>query len=138
MAGLPLVVAGPILRRVDLGRVNVWIALSKSASVSVTVFSGRHASTGPGTSAGLSVGQATRATRSFGPNLHVVVVDVEATLIPGSRFCYDVVVDSGGAAAGLKALGLLEDKAGTPGHLALGHGPDMLPSFVTTPANVAD
>ena len=29
MAELPLVLAGPILRRVDLGHVNVWIALSK-------------------------------------------------------------------------------------------------------------
>jgi len=49
MAELPLVLAGPVLRRVDSGQVCVWIALSKPGDVTVTVFTGRVQSTGNGT-----------------------------------------------------------------------------------------
>ena len=38
---LPLVLAGPILRRVEPNLVAVWIALSRAASVSLTLWEGR-------------------------------------------------------------------------------------------------
>jgi hypothetical protein len=38
---LPLVLAGPILRRVEPNLVAVWIALSSAATVSLTLFQGR-------------------------------------------------------------------------------------------------
>jgi hypothetical protein len=139
VADLPLVLAGPILRRVDARRVCVWIALSQPGDVTVTVFRGRHASTGNGTAAGQTVGSRSRATRKCGANLHVVVVDVEvAGLPPLTRHCYDVVVAAGGQTKGLRALGLLKDGSGTPRPLALGHATDMLPSFVTPAADLAD
>jgi hypothetical protein len=140
MAELPLVLAGPVLRRVDSGRVCVWIALSKPGDVTVTVFSGRAQSTGNGTASAPSIGTRTRATRKFGVNLHAAVVDVDvAGMPPLSRHCYDVVVDAGGEVKGLKALGMLRDAtAGTPKAVALGYADDFLPSFVTAAADVED
>lgn len=139
MADLPLVLAGPILRRVDLRHVCVWLALSQSSEVTVTVFAGRQTSTGAGTSTGPALGSQKRSTRQFGAKLHIVVVDVEVVgLIPGSRFCYDVVVKSGAGEEGLKGLGLLKDGTGTPKPLALGYATDVLPSFVTAAADVKD
>ena len=37
---LPLVLAGPILRRVDPSQVSVWIALSKKATIALQVWEG--------------------------------------------------------------------------------------------------
>ncbi|MFJ8469571.1 metallophosphoesterase family protein [Streptomyces swartbergensis] len=139
MADLPVVLAGPILRRVDARHVCVWIALSKPGDVTVTVFLGREPSTGPGRSAGTTVGTQTRTTRRCGAHLHVVVVDVEVVgLLPLTRYCYDVTVTAGGQTKGLKALGLLKDGTGTPKPLALGYGEDLLPSFVTPGARIED
>ena len=78
MADLPLILAGPILRRVDATHVCVWIALSEPGDVTVTVFSGRAASTGDGTAGAPSIGSQTRPTRKCGAHLHAVVVDVNA------------------------------------------------------------
>jgi hypothetical protein len=139
VAGLPLVLAGPILRRVDAGHVCVWIALSKPGDVTVTVFTGRAQSTGDGTASPASIGSQTRSTRKCGKNLHVVVVDVPVVGMPPlTRHSYDVVVNAGGVSKGLKGLGFLNDGSGTPKSLALGYADDMLPSFVTPAANIED
>jgi hypothetical protein len=136
---LPLVLAGPILRRVDARRVCVWMALSKPGDVTVTVFSGRTASTGDGTAATPSIGTQTRSTRPFGANLHAITVDVECVGMPPlTRHSYDVVVKAGGQAKGLKALGLLKDGSGTPKPLGLGYATDMLPGFVTPASAIED
>ena len=140
MAELPLVLAGPVLRRVDSGRVCVWVALSKPGDVTVTVFTGRVESTGNGTAAAPSIGTQTRPTRKFGVNLHAVVVDVDVVGMPPlSRHCYDVVVNAGGETKGLKSLGMLRDAtSGTPRAVALGYADDFLPSFVTPAADIED
>ncbi|MCW2848204.1 MAG: hypothetical protein JWR90_2178 [Marmoricola sp.] len=139
MTDLPLVLAGPILRRVDAKRVCVWMALSKPGDVAVTVFSGRATSTGAGTADKPSIGTQSRATRPFGAHLHAVTVDVEcAGLAPLTRHSYDVVVTAAGPTQGLKSLGLLKDGTGTPKPLALGYGPDLLPGFVTPASAIED
>ncbi|HET6625080.1 MAG TPA: hypothetical protein VFG63_01710 [Nocardioidaceae bacterium] len=138
-AELPLVLAGPILRRVDARRVCVFMALSEPGDVTVTVFTGRTSSTGNGTSAAPAVGTQSRPTRSFGTKLHAVVVDVAVTAMPPlTRHSYDVVVRVGGQDKGLKALGLLKDGSGVPASLALGYATDMLPGFVTPAAGLED
>lgn len=139
MTDLPLVLAGPMLRRVDARRVCVWIALSKPGDVTVTVFSGRATSTGNGTSANPSVGTQIRSTRQFGANLHAITVDVECVgLPPLTRHSYDVVVSAGGQTKGLKALGMLKDGTGTPKPLPLGYATDVLPGFVTPASAIED
>lgn len=137
MAELPLVLCGPVLRRVDSSHVCVWIALSMPAEVTVHIFPGREKSTGAGLTGGPHVSSQMRETRSFGANLHVVAVDVEvAALLPSTRYCYDVVVAAGGQSKGLKDLGFLKEGTGTVKSLPLGYAPDMLPSFVTVSATV--
>ena len=38
---LPLILAGPILRRIEPNLVSVWLALSEAASVQLTLWEGR-------------------------------------------------------------------------------------------------
>lgn len=146
---IPLLLAGPLLRRVEARSVAVWVALSEQATVAVTVFAGRQKSTGPGTSAGLTVATGSAPTRRFGPKLHVAVTVAEApaSLPSGSVLSYDVVVTAGGQAKGLKDLELLKDEGtprlagvddAAPKHLALGYADDMLPSFATTAPTLED
>ncbi|HVF83452.1 MAG TPA: hypothetical protein VM913_04710, partial [Sphingomicrobium sp.] len=77
MAALPLVLAGPILRRVEPGRVTVWIALSAPADVSLHIFEGREESTGPGTIAHAEpiLSRTGVPTWGFGERLHIAVVE---------------------------------------------------------------
>jgi hypothetical protein len=143
---LPKVLAGPIVRRVDADGVAVWIALSEPATkIELTAWRGiGHVSTGPGRVTSGDPPQTTGegATLPLGIGLHVAVVVAEFSggSPPSQIFSYDVVVDD----VGLLGLGLLADEApsvaadGRPGRLALGYAPDVLPSFVTPPADLAD
>lgn len=129
MVDLPLILAGPIVRRVELTSASFWIATSKSASVRAQVYD----------LGGNAVKDATAATRPFGDNMHVVVVTVpfDGPLAPGQIYSYDIFVDG----VGLKAAGLLEDKPASgafPGQLALGYVKDRLPSFVTPAFRLQD
>jgi hypothetical protein len=141
VAELPLVLAGPVLRRVDAQRVSVWVALSKPGSVTLKVFRGRATSTGNGTADLPEVGSQMRETRRCGAQLHVVVVDAEVAGMPArTRHSYDVVVTADGETKGLRELGMLRDGSADPSpaprSLMLGHGTDKLPSFVTPAADV--
>ncbi|MCB1725295.1 MAG: hypothetical protein KDJ39_16545 [Gammaproteobacteria bacterium] len=149
---LDLVLAGPIIRRVEPRLVAIWVALSQTALVSVRVWHGLQtasATVDEVASGQQPIADAVAATRRFGENLHValVVVKIEppkAPLEPGTLYSYDVNV----GLRGLKQLGMLRDE--NPGDipdelkpfrapaLALGYVEDRLPSFVTPPATIDD
>ncbi len=149
----PLILAGPILRRVEVKRVSVFLALSRPANVHLTIWPGSQVSSGDGTvqSPAAVAATGTAATRRFGENLHLVVVTAESAigLPPGAFHSYDVVVEPtvGGGGGGLKAQKLLKDEAvgdrildvdpAAPMAVALGYQPDRLPGFVTPAATVA-
>lgn len=131
MAELPLILAGPIVRRVELTSASFWLATSKkNATVTARVFD----------LAGNPRGEASAVTRAFGEKLHVIVVTVPFTpgaLAPGQTYSYDILVDG----TNLKAAGLLEDKPASgafPGQKALGYEKDRLPSFVTPAATLQE
>ena len=139
---LPVVLAGPILRRVAGDSVSVWIALRDAAQVDLTVWAGVQRSTGPRTveSNAPVVASGTVSTRRFGTNLHVAVVTAKAegtVIAPGTIHSYDVTIDN----QNLLTLKLLEDEkadsrlpgvdASAPLHLALGYELDRLPTFAT-------
>jgi hypothetical protein len=140
---LPLVLAGPIVRRVEPRRASFWIALSEPGQVGATVFSGPQVASGAAgevMSNNSPIGTAAPvATRRFGQHLHVAVVTVRfdtTALVPGTLYSYDLLVEGASfPSQGLKALGLLEDKDGS---LALGYIDDRLPAFATTPTVMAD
>jgi hypothetical protein len=67
---LPLVLAGPILRRVEPTLVSVWIALSRPANVTITTWEGR---TKPGASGEFFRSNPPTPTLRIADNLHVTV-----------------------------------------------------------------
>jgi hypothetical protein len=156
MATLPVVLAGPVVRRVEPEHASFWIALSEPGDVAANVWVGRQRSTGAGLAdpGGNVVATGTASTRRFGAHLHVAVVTADATsaLAPGELHSYDLTVTAAGTSSGLRDLGLLRDEQpgsrlpgvdpGTtdpaPLHLALGYATDMLPSFVTPGTTIPD
>ena len=141
---LPLLLAGPLVRRVEPARAAFWVALRESATVTATVWAGPQTSTGAGqaTPGGVVVASGSAPTRQFGAHLHVATVVAEASisLLPGALYSYDITLDAGGG-TGLRDLGLLRDATDAssrqddvdgqaPRHLALGYATDRLPAFV--------
>lgn len=139
---LPLLLAGPIVRRVDAKAVSVWVALSQASTVQVRVWAGAQVSSGAGTvqtGAPVVAESLPWQTRAWGDHLFTATVTATTQgvggLTAGSIFAYDVVV--GGQ--GLRDLGLLADSSGAgggidaaaPDRLALGYLPHHLPTFAT-------
>lgn len=138
----PLIIAGPILRRVDPGLVSVWVALSEPKIVGVRIWPGL-VDTGPGTnmySGPEPLESAVAFTERFAEKLHIALVVVEVPpatpLLPGRIYSYQVTI---GTDADLKSLGLLQDKlVDSSPHLALGYEPNFLPSFAMPPEELTD
>ncbi|MBA2445758.1 MAG: hypothetical protein H0V49_10565 [Nocardioidaceae bacterium] len=139
---LPLLLAGPIVRRVDASSATFWLALSQSALLEAHVWAGDQISTGAGTvqSGDPEVAKSDPTqTRAWGDHLFTATVTADiagvGSLAPGAIFAYDVTVDG----AGLQELGLLVDGSGAgggidaaaPARLALGYLADHLPTFAT-------
>lgn len=140
---LPLITAGPILRRVEPKLVSVWLALSEPAEVTVSVWAGRHLKTPLGSTA-RKVAQGSESSKAFGERLHLVLVCAEATdaLEAGQAYSYDLAISTrseSGKAHTLQSLGLLADSSGDSKrlpHLALGYADGALPGFSLVPAKM--
>jgi hypothetical protein len=83
---LPLVLAGPIVRRVDRLSATIWIALKEPRKVTARLYASD--------SAGIGIDQqqiGTRSTYAIGANLHVVAVTTSgAPLAWGQMYRYDL------------------------------------------------
>jgi len=145
---LPLVLAGPIVRKVDAKSATIWIALSEPALVSLRVWAGDQTSTGTGTvqsGTGPIAEDIGTGTRQWGEHLFTATVTAEVVgqgaLAAGSVFAYDVTVNGDG----LRDLGLLQDESGAgdnidaaaPERLALGYLTDRLPTFASPAPTIA-
>jgi hypothetical protein len=160
LADLTLILAGPIIRRVEPTLVCIWVALSQPKSIRLTVFEGRQvAGIGPDIFIGgnpLTFGATN--TLPLGTNLHIGVVyaqqlpeqaltpglnysynlsfgPVVANQKPGSNFFPSLVVPT----ADLKTEGLLANQPinGHP-NLPLGYDIGELPGFAMPPAQLTD
>jgi hypothetical protein len=164
---LPLILAGPILRRVEPTLVCVWVALSEAKSIRLQVFTGREqAGLEPGVYTGGAERERMRAganTVRVGANLHVGIVYTEflpeQPLLPATNYSYNLAfgpfieLDGGftrsqGArfsgetvhpTADLRSEKLLRNAPidGRP-HLALGYTEGELPGFSLPPLNLTD
>lgn len=153
---LPLVLAGPIIRRVEPQLCSFWVALRDQAKVTAFVWNGtqtRGASSSQVVSGNAVIAQGSADTQQFGAKLHVavVVVDLKAadlTLTPGQIYSYNLQFEpAGGARSDLGDEGFLKDEpasprlqgvsADAPRHLALGYLQDQLPSFLSMPEGAA-
>lgn len=74
LEGLPLLLAGPVLRRTEAAAVTVWVALKNACDVSVKVLETQD----NGQQLGQCVFQGQRKTVALGKNLHVVAVSAKA------------------------------------------------------------
>jgi len=144
----PLVLAGPIVRRVEPKLASVWVALKQPSEVRLEVWHGLEAAntTRP------PVAQATGFTNRVGENLHIALPFIalgeqSAGFLPGQIYSYNLTITpNGGAPKTLASLGLLTDVTGveqnetltTKPHLALGYVNGMLPSFALPPEQLTD
>ncbi|MEO1091107.1 MAG: hypothetical protein AAFX81_10765 [Pseudomonadota bacterium] len=134
----PLVLAGPILRRVESALVSVWIALREEASLRLVVWEGRAESDRPDP---LLISEPT-ATLRLGTQLHLAQVTIRIPetagklLQPDALYSYDIRVTTADqtthdlTSLGMLAAGLVDGVE----HLPLGFEPGLLPSFAPPPA----
>ncbi|MEO1401449.1 MAG: hypothetical protein AAFV72_09430 [Cyanobacteria bacterium J06635_1] len=140
----PLLLAGPIVRRVEPKLVSVWVALRDACDVELSLWEGELTST---SDAGqlLVTNRTPFATQTEvsirgGANLHIALVTWEGDdtkkLKDGTLYSYNVKLTpkSGGGASDLSSLNLLKtDLNSQPPVLALGYTDKKLPTFVTVP-----
>lgn len=121
---LPLLLAGPIVRRAEPGLTSVWVALSEECTVHLSLWDGLvDAGTGGGVFAGPGrIAEGVRRTRRVGERLHVAVVTArpDNVLRPDTTYSYNVAfAPAGGSVEDLKSRGLLLDDP--PSRLPLGY-----------------
>ncbi|WP_116995903.1 hypothetical protein [Desertimonas flava] len=149
---LPLILAGPILRRVDPGTVAVWMAFSEPAELELRVWEGRvaHDSTNP-----VFVSSADPPDPSAPPprpgadairvGEHLYLGLVTARIPPASAkvflpdrlYSYDVIINAGGEVLGLGERGMLATRTVNGVEVPpLGYDDRMLPSFALPPSEL--
>ena len=141
---LPLLLAGPILRRVEPNLVTVWLALSRDATVTLSVWEGRVAAgaTNP------FVASAPERTLRLGDKLHLALLTARIpeasgkSFLPETLYSYDVSIDTGTTHT-LQSLHMLVDRKASESpdgiaHAALGYETDQLPSFALPPSELSD
>ena len=145
-ADWPLILGGPIVRRVEPRLASVWVALKAPRTVRLDIWQGIESA--DVTRAPLASG--TARTVRVGDNLHVVVVIVQlpsnaTPLLPGLIYAYNLTfISDAGGVTNLKLENLLVDKPGREvggvlidwPHLALGYATNLLPTFVLPPAQL--
>ena len=131
MIDIPILIAGPILRRVEPKLVSVWVALKVEASVKIDVYEGsQFASKLPNTPLASGAFEALK----IGENLYIAVAMAkpEQLLSQEKHYAYNITLKTKeGTTHDLKKLGLLENRTINGNlNLPLGYSPDRLPSFV--------
>jgi len=118
-----MVLCGPMVRRVDAGRVSVFVATRDSARVRLTI----HESAD---TASTEVVSAEAGTVPIGEHFHPVLVTAQLQqnqLEPGRSYGYNIQITAAGQTVNLAGLKLLE------GENALGYEPGKLPTLVLPP-----
>lgn len=138
---LPLLLAGPIVRRVEPALASVWVAFSKPATVTLKIWEGR-VSTGAGNV--LNVSDPTPTIR-IGDQLHVALPLIKILptsprlLESGKIYSYDLEIKIAGATHTLQSLGMLSTGTFEGRHVeALGFEENALPGFALPPAEITD
>ena len=141
---LPLLLAGPVLRRVEADLVCVWMATSQPCNASLLLFDGGDvaASDTPLGDQRAEWVSDVQATLPIGPHLHVLAITLDlrtpggnavrtnGALLPNRTYSYDLnffTRDDPATRHTLLTEGLLDDP------LPLGYDRGELPSFLTPP-----
>jgi hypothetical protein len=116
---LPLLLAGPVLRRTEARRVNVWVATSREVDVQGVVIRAGQQNAGP-----MGSGRAT--SHRLGDRLWVHLATLEPNSAPfpsNELLCYDLTLEEPGRRWRLDSLGL------TKGPARVGYDRHVLPTF---------
>jgi len=129
LTDVPLVIAGPMLRKVTDSSVTVWLALKEPAE---KVFLEIFPSDAPGATRQFS---GERKTVPIGQNLHLVAVTArrlnnEPVLTAGTVYSYDLSFTT------KKGNLNLASAVGSSGKAAYAYGSRRLPSFALPPADI--
>jgi hypothetical protein len=149
---LPLILAGPILRRVEPNLVAVWVALRDACTLRLALWEDQlAASDASDSNLWFRSPDPGAKTVRLGEKLHLAVVTLRLpegkTLAPERLYSYDLEIAPQGQAAKstLKSLGLLandppnaDPEGANTRHLALGYEPDLLPCLVLPPKELRD
>jgi hypothetical protein len=136
-----LLLAGPILRRVEPALVSVWVALRDPSRVRVLVWEGRAESGRP---TPLAASPDTHTVR-VGAKLHLAEVTVQlpdtagTSFQPDSLYSYDVGMTPDGSTTELtlESLHMLEEGLFDGfARVPLGFEPGLLPSFALPPSDL--
>jgi hypothetical protein len=123
---LPLILAGPVLRRVTDKSVTVWVAIKQAAAVTLEIYSG---DPGPRVKVGTSP---TRRTIAIGRSVHIIAITAQANLTPGVVYTYDMFFDVPGNIVQTQfAKGVAPTSVPHP----ISYPPFELPSFSLPPAD---
>ena len=126
---LPLVLAGPILRKVTDSAVTVWLALKEKADVTLEIYP-----TDVQVARVLFSGQ--RKTVRVGRNLHLVAVTAQREskppLTPGTVYYYDLSFTTAAGKVNLATA------VGASGKAAYAYGSRRLPGFSLPPADLEE
>ncbi len=138
---LPLILAGPLIRRVEPTSASVWVALSKPSQVELGLWSGPVVATSATGFFGNGSAEHTASANTIriGEKLHLALVTIDLSSNPlahGHIYSYNLVFSGSGSQKDLNSLQLLKDKTSEPKHLALGYQPSQLPSFATPPVSL--
>lgn len=127
LGGLPLLLAGPMLRRVTPTSVTVWVALQQAATVKLTVHDRDH------TPRSAVMPEAGRSTIAVGANLHIVAVTARTAtpLIEGQLYFYDLSFTVGST-----TMSLAQAAQVPPGQTPFAYPPFVLPSFALPPTDL--
>jgi hypothetical protein len=156
MPTLPLVLAGPILRRVEPQSVSVWIAFSEQQQVRLHLWVGNHAGKSEeelytidaAVHAEHPVGEPI-ATKRIGDHLHVAMVTLKITdpskiLHEREIYSYNLTFTGTDGLKDFKKIGYLNQEENTAQDndkrkkVPLGYKKNSLPSFELPPAHIED
>lgn len=131
---LPLVLAGPVLRRTESTSVTVWLALRQACEVTLRIYATEQ---GNGLEIDALQLQGQRSTVAIGQHLHLVAVTAKTgqSLEPGQIYAYDLSFSGVNAAPQRLHQALNTDHAPLVPISYFEHG---LPTFLLPPADVND
>ncbi len=146
----PVMLAGPILRRVEPTLVTVWVALREAGTLQLRLWnnlvkdeSNSPLFNGPANQEIQDALSNSSSTIRIGDKLHVGIATFrlppEKALAPHLLYSYNVTLQTSSGTHDLKSLGLLRtgDIDGKP-NLALGYASGFLPSFALPPLEISD
>ncbi|NJM48558.1 MAG: hypothetical protein HC860_22270 [Alkalinema sp. RU_4_3] len=92
LAQLPLILAGPILRRTEAQSVSVWVALQTAAEIQIQVLPAQ----GNTVDHSQPLLQGTATTIALGKSLHIALITAQPrsqqSLLPGVLYAYDLKI----------------------------------------------